>query len=152
MKGGFYSLGLEVAFFPSTRVPLTRTQPYGQTDYKEPRKHSLTVFRKSRESLWMNTEPSVPQEVTLRRSNQMIIVRAGTLKQVIWLQAQSSSLYNCPRSYLKTASRCSNLEFQDLFSHPFWLANSCWWIINGRVLSITMLCFITGALIVRSLN
>lgn len=73
-------------------------------------------------------------------------MKAGILKEVIGLQVQNSSLfYNRPRSYMKTVTRCSDLELQDLCSHLLCLAKSCWWIINGRALSITMLCFITSS-------
>ena len=83
--------------------------------------------------------------VTLPRSTQLLTVRAGTLKQVIGLQVQNSSLYNRPRSDMKTATRCLDLELQDLCCHLLCLAKSCWWIINGRALSITTLCFITSS-------
>ena len=83
--------------------------------------------------------------VTVPRSAQLLTVRAGTLKQVIRLQVQSSSLYNRPRSYMKASTRCSDLELQDLSSNLLCLAKSCWWIINGRALSITMLCFMTSS-------
>lgn len=39
----FYSLGLELAFLPCTHIPLTRMQPYGQSNLKKPRKSSLRV-------------------------------------------------------------------------------------------------------------
>ena len=83
--------------------------------------------------------------VTVPRSARLLTVRAGTLKQVIRLQVQSSSLYNRPRSYMKASTRCSDLELQDLFFHLLCLAKSCWWVTNGRALSITMLCFMTSS-------
>lgn len=74
-------------------------------------------------------------------------MRAGTLKQVIWLWVQNSPLYKCPRFYMKTETSCPDFEFQGLLSHPFRLVKPCSWTINDWVLSISMLWFITGILI-----
>lgn len=108
------------------------------------------VLRKSREWFCMTREPSVPCEVTLASPTQPMTVRVRTLKQIIWVQVQNASLCNCRSSYVKTETKSPNFKFQDLFSHPFCLAKSCWWTPNGWVLSITMPCFILGAVIANT--